>query len=108
MTHEDLIAKDAEFLILLAGTDETFSQTVHARSSYKPKRSSFGHRFVNIYNPIDDEGVVSIDVRKLSETEPAEEDGDSRTRRRGITRDTSRGIRRHSGRTQKSERRAPE
>jgi len=27
---------------------------------------------VNIYNPIDDHGVVSIDVRKLSETEPAD------------------------------------
>ena len=32
----------------------------------------FGHRFVNIYNPIDDTGVVSIDVRKLSDTEAAE------------------------------------
>jgi hypothetical protein len=34
----------------------------------------FGHKFVNLYNPIDDSGVVSIDVRKLSETEVAEED----------------------------------
>ena len=36
MTHDDLVAEDAEFMILLAGIDETFSQTVHARSSYKP------------------------------------------------------------------------
>jgi inward rectifier potassium channel len=71
MTHEELEAKDAEFLILLSGTDETFSQTVHARSSYKPAEIEFGHKFVNIYNPIDDDGIVSIDVRKLSETEPA-------------------------------------
>jgi inward rectifier potassium channel len=74
MTHEDLVAKDAEFMILLAGTDETFSQTVHARSSYKPDEIIYGHRFVNIYNPIDSRGVVTIDVRKLSDTEPAEED----------------------------------
>ncbi len=74
MTHDQLMAKDAEFMILLAGTDETFSQTVHARSSYKPDEVVFGHRFVNIYNPIDDRGVVSIDVRKLSDTEPAGSD----------------------------------
>jgi inward rectifier potassium channel len=75
-THEDMVAKDAEFLILLAGIDETFSQTVHARSSYKPHELVFGERFVNIYNPIDEKGVVSIDVRKLSETEPAEQGTD--------------------------------
>lgn len=75
-THEDMVAKDAEFLILLAGIDETFSQTVHARSSYKPHELVFGERFVNIYNPIDERGVVSIDVRKLSDTEPAEDEGD--------------------------------
>jgi inward rectifier potassium channel len=71
MTEQELEAKEAEFMILLAGTDETFSQTVHARSSYKPHEISVGHRFVNIYNPIDENGVVSIDIRKLSETEPA-------------------------------------
>jgi inward rectifier potassium channel len=71
MTEQELFAKDAEFMILLAGTDETFSQTVHARSSYKPDEVSVGHRFVNIYNPIDEDGVVSIDIRKLSDTEPA-------------------------------------
>ena len=75
MSHEDLVATDAEFLILLAGTDETFSQTVHARSSYKPSEIEFGHRFVNIYNPVGDDGVVSIDVRKLSDTEPSDDDG---------------------------------
>jgi inward rectifier potassium channel len=74
MTHTDLVAKDAEFMMLLAGVDETFSQTVHARSSYKPEELRFGHRFVNIYNPIGANGIVSIDVRKLSNTEPAEDD----------------------------------
>src|SRR5439155_27352727 len=76
LSHADLVDKEAEFLILLTGTAETFSQTVHARSSYKPPEIVLGHRFVNIYNPIDDDGVISIDVRKLSDTEPADEDGD--------------------------------
>ena len=74
MTHADLRERDAEFMILLTGVDETFSQMVHARSSYKADEIRFGHRFVNIYNSIDGEGVVSIDVRKLSDTEPAEDD----------------------------------
>ncbi len=74
MSHAELVAKDAEFLIMLSGTDETFSQTVHARSSYKPEDVVLGHRFANIYNPIDDSGGVSIDVRKLSDTEEADPD----------------------------------
>ena len=73
-THADLVRKDAEFMILLAGMDETFSQMVHARSSYKAHEIQYGHRFTNIYNPIDDEGRTSIDVRKLSDTEQAEDD----------------------------------
>jgi inward rectifier potassium channel len=74
MSHAELTRREAEFMILLTGVDETFSQMVHARSSYKPDEIQFGHRFVNIYNPIDDSGVVSIDVRRLSDTEPADED----------------------------------
>ena len=74
MTAADFMEKDAEVMILLTGTDETFSTVVHGRSSYKPGEILFGHKFVNLYNPIDDLGVVSIDVRKLSETEAAEED----------------------------------
>ncbi|MEO7084346.1 MAG: ion channel [Gemmatimonadaceae bacterium] len=79
MSHEEMVAKDAEFMILMTGTDETFSQTVHARSSYKPEEVVFGQRFANIYNPLDDSGSVSIDIRKLSDTEPAEEDDWSQT-----------------------------
>lgn len=71
VTAEQLTATDAEFMIMLSGVDETFSQNVHARSSYKPPEIMFGHRFSNIYNPVDANGVVSIDVRKLSETQPA-------------------------------------
>jgi hypothetical protein len=73
MTRDDLVAKDAEFIVLLSGTDETFSQTVHARTSYKPPEIVVGERFVNIYNPVARDGTVSIDVRKISETEPADE-----------------------------------
>lgn len=79
LTRDDFIERDAEFLVLLSGVDETFSQIVHARTSYKPEDIAFGERFVNIYNPVKGDGTVSIDVRKLGDTEPAEEEEWSET-----------------------------
>ena len=76
-THDDLIEQDAEFLILLSGIDETFAQVVHARSSYKPDEIVFGRKFANIYNPVLDDGTITIDVSRLSETDEAPLDGDS-------------------------------
>ena len=66
---EDLVECDAEFLILLNGFDETFSQTVHTRSSYKASEIVWGARFRNLFNPLDEDGVVSIDIRKLDDFE---------------------------------------
>jgi inward rectifier potassium channel len=71
LTQQDLVATDAEILILLTGIDETFSQTVHARSSYKPEAIKFGRKFANLYNEVEDGKPISIDIRRLSETEPA-------------------------------------
>ena len=71
LTHEDLIRTDAEFLILISGIDETFAQTVHARSSYKSDELAVGKKFSNLYNPVGADGTVSIDVSRLSETEDA-------------------------------------
>jgi len=70
-THDDLVDQDAEFLILMSGIDETFSQTVHARSSYKPEEIVFGKKFTNIYNPVSANGTITIDVSRLSEVEDA-------------------------------------
>jgi inward rectifier potassium channel len=75
LSEQDLIDREAEFLILLSGIDETFSLTVHARSSYKPEEIVWGARFANIYNPMTAEGVLSIDVSRLDELEAAPFDG---------------------------------
>lgn len=63
---------DAEFLILLSGFDETFSQTVHTRSSYKWSEIVFGARFTSVFLPIEADGVVRVDVRRLNELESGE------------------------------------
>jgi inward rectifier potassium channel len=69
-TMDDLVAADAEFLILLTATDETFVTIVHQRSSYKPDEVRFGHKFISIYNNAPGE-PVSIDVRRLSKVDRA-------------------------------------
>lgn len=69
LTDEDLRESDTEILILLTATDETFATVVHTRTSYKYDEIKFGHKFVSIYNPTEPGEPISIDIRKLSETE---------------------------------------
>ena len=69
LTSQDYIRTDAEILILLTGIDETFSQTVHTRSSYKANEVDWDVNFANIYNPPDPDGGISIDIGKLSSVE---------------------------------------
>lgn len=67
-TPEQLAASDAEFTILLTATDETFSQTVHARSSYKPSEIVWNAKFTDMFQPTDD-GVPTVDLRRLHDIE---------------------------------------
>ncbi len=70
LTPDDLIKTNAEFLILLTGIDETFSQTVHARSSYVASEVVWNARFKDIYNRAADNGTLTVDVRRLDLIEP--------------------------------------
>lgn len=67
----DLVDWDAEFLILLNGFDETFSQTVHSRSSYKPAEIVWGAKFRSMFVPPGDDGILGVDVRRLHDTDEA-------------------------------------
>ena len=70
-THEDLKDWDAEFLILLSGIDETFSQTLHTRSSYKAHEIVWNARFADLFNDPKPDGTLSIDVGRLHQIEKA-------------------------------------
>ncbi len=65
-----LAAQDAEFLVLIKGVDETFSQTVHVRTSYKHDEILWGVKFRDMFLPPSGD-VVEIDVRRLHDVEPA-------------------------------------
>lgn len=60
---------DAEFLILLTGIDETFSQTVHTRSSYKADEIVWGVRFKSLIELPTESEPLSIDIGNLDEVE---------------------------------------
>ena len=71
LSYDDFVRTEAEFLILISGIDETFAQTVHARSSYKASELVVGKKFANLYNPVAKDGTISIDISKLSDVEDA-------------------------------------
>jgi len=64
-SENDLRESEAEFLILLTGIDETFSQTVHARSSYRWDEIVWNAKFEAIYNQPTKYGRLTIDMRRL-------------------------------------------
>ena len=71
ISEEDFRNADSEVLVLLNGFDETFSQTVHTRSSYKADEVVWGAKFRSIFLPADEDGVISVDIRLLHDTDPA-------------------------------------
>ncbi len=71
LTHEDLKKADAEILVLISATDETFAAVVHTRSSYKASEIKFGSKFTGIYNPVEAGEPLSVDINKLSQIETA-------------------------------------
>ena len=67
LTEGECLSSDAELLVLLKGIDETFSQVVHTRSSYKADEIRWHRRFADIYLR-EDAHIVGIDLSRLSET----------------------------------------
>lgn len=64
LTHDDLARDSAEILVLVTAMDDTFSQTVHARTSYTHDEIDLGGHFASILSLADD-GIVEMDMRKI-------------------------------------------
>jgi inward rectifier potassium channel len=69
LTRQDLLDSDAEVLILLTGTDETLSQTVHSRSSYKAEEIVWGAKFGNMFMRTEADGIVGMNVSRIHDIE---------------------------------------
>ncbi len=64
-TREHLEELQAELLILLKGYDDTFSQTVHSRFSYRYDEIKWGAKFAPAFD-IDQDGAVNVYVDRIS------------------------------------------
>jgi inward rectifier potassium channel len=70
-TPESLSEKDADLIVLLSGTDETLSETIFARHSYKPHQILWHHHFVDILSH-NAKGRRVVDLTRFHATEPDE------------------------------------
>ena len=67
-----LEAIKAEFLLTVAGMDETSAQRVHARTSYVPDEIVWGRQFADIITPPEEEGGRwTIDYSRFHDVKPA-------------------------------------
>jgi len=65
-TADDLARMQAEMLILLKGYDDTFSQTVVARYSYRHDEIAWDRRFAPAFF-VDDRGDMVLEVQKVGQ-----------------------------------------
>jgi len=70
-SREDLEREETEILVLLTGVDETYEQTVHARTSYRADEIVWHARFQSVFRGISPSHLVSIDVSRLNDIEQA-------------------------------------
>jgi len=69
LTQQELINSEAEFLILLTGIDETFSQTVHSRSSYRAEEVVWNAKFRNMYVHNEHGHILGVDMNRFHSIE---------------------------------------
>ncbi len=67
INEAELLARDAEFIVMIKAFDESFSQTVYSRSSYKAEEIKWGHKFVYITET--QGGGLMIDIGRINETQ---------------------------------------
>ena len=68
-SRDDLERDRAEILVLLTGVDETYEQTVHARTSYRADEIVWNARFKSVFQGVSDSDLLSIDVSRLHDIE---------------------------------------
>jgi inward rectifier potassium channel len=63
-TEEEFRAAESEILVLISATDETFSQTVNSRSSYKADEVVWGAKFADVFGQKAD-GTIIVDLHRI-------------------------------------------
>jgi inward rectifier potassium channel len=71
-TPEDFRDSDSEFIILIKAFDDTYSQTVHTRSSYRYEEVTWGARFLPMFEEADADKNVRLNLNRIYSCERAE------------------------------------
>ncbi|WP_158800537.1 ion channel [Pedobacter sp. L105] len=71
-TPEDLAEAELEILVMLKAFDDTFSQTVHTRTSYRDEDIVHNAKFANVFSR-HETGQIIIDLSKIGHTDLVEE-----------------------------------
>ncbi|MBL7662820.1 hypothetical protein JNK13_08735 [bacterium] len=66
VTERELLESEAEFLVLINGMDDSYSQTVYSRTSYLAEDLVWNARFSNMLSYADD-GTVYLNLEKISD-----------------------------------------
>lgn len=64
LSEVEFRASDPELLVLLDGIDDTFSQTVYSRSSYKGHEIVWGAKFSDVFEQ-DSDGELSVNLHRI-------------------------------------------
>ncbi len=70
LTADELQADNAMIIVTLTGLDETYGQTVYARTAYHHDEILFGQRFVDVISAVDD--AVQLDLTRFHDTVPVD------------------------------------
>lgn len=71
VTYDEMIKAQANFTVLLKAFDDTFSQTVHSRTSYQSDEIVWGAKFKPVFER-DADGQIVLDLSKISHHEKVE------------------------------------
>lgn len=67
-SQREMLESAAEFLVLLTGVDETFSQSVQARSSYRAEEVIWDAKFADIFMYDVDGRTAGVDLNRFHDT----------------------------------------
>lgn len=71
ITHDDLLKTEANINVLLKAFDDTFSQTVHSRTSYQYDEVIWNAKFTPVFDR-DEDGRMVLDLSKIGDHEKLE------------------------------------
>lgn len=67
LNKEDIIKTNPEFLVMIKAMNDTYSQVVYSRSSYKPEELVFGAKFKPMLPVPHKNGMPVLDITSLND-----------------------------------------